>query len=91
MELDNDLVQVTGSIAGFLTTVAFFPQAYKVYKTRDTQAISLFMFIILNIGLSGWIIYGVMLKQLPIIIPNVVTMILALYILVCKFNNHRKS
>ena len=34
----------------FLTTVAFVPQAYKVYKTNQTKDLSLFLFLIFSLG-----------------------------------------
>lgn len=82
---NQEIIELVGGLAGTLTTVSFFPQAYKVYKTRDTSAISLKMFIILNMGLLGWIVYGVLLKQVPVIIPNIFTFLLAFYILLMKF------
>ena len=33
-----------GAIAATLTTICFIPQALKVVKTRDTKAISLYMY-----------------------------------------------
>ena len=35
-----------GFFSGFCTTVAFVPQAYKVWKTKSTKDISLWMFLI---------------------------------------------
>jgi len=88
--MDNQqIIEGLGGLAGTLTTIAFFPQAYKVYKSGDTSAISLRMFIILNIGLIGWTIYGIMLKQVPVIIPNIMTFVLAFYILIRKIKAKR--
>ncbi len=87
--MDNNLIQIVGSLSGFLTTAAFLPQAYKVYKTKDTHSISLYMFIILNIGLAGWVVYGLITDQLPIILTNVVTFILAFYILIIKIKEQK--
>lgn len=77
-------IEAIGGVAGLLTTTAFVPQAYKVYKTKKAESISLYMFIILNLGLLGWITYGILLNQIPIILPNIITFILALYILIVK-------
>jgi MtN3 and saliva related transmembrane protein len=77
-------VEIVGGVSGLLTTIAFFPQALKVYKTRDTSSISLIMFVILNIGLAGWVYYGILMQQIPVIIPNIVTLMLASYILIIK-------
>ncbi len=73
-----------GYLAAFCTTVAFIPQAIKVYKTKHTKDISLGMFSLLNAGLIFWLIYGLALNSYPIILANALTLIFAIYILVIK-------
>ncbi|MGL5080637.1 MAG: SemiSWEET transporter [Microcoleaceae cyanobacterium] len=75
------LVTLIGLLAGTCTTVAFLPQVLKTWKTKSTQDVSLEMFIIFCIGVSLWLIYGLLLQDLPIIIANVLTLILASIIL----------
>jgi MtN3 and saliva related transmembrane protein len=75
-----------GFIAAFCTTVAFIPQAVKVYKSRHTKDISLGMFSLLNIGIVLWLWYGLIIKSYPIIISNVITLAFALYILITKIS-----
>ena len=76
--------ELVGSIAAFLTTVAFVPQAYKVYKTNQTKDLSLFLFLIFSLGVFMWLIYGIMKEDLPIMIANSITLFLSLYILYKK-------
>lgn len=73
-----------GFAAAFCTTIAFVPQAIKVYKTKHTKDISLVMFLLMNLGIVLWLIYGLMLNSYPIIIANAVTIVLAFYILARK-------
>lgn len=73
-----------GFLAAFCTTIAFIPQAVKIYKSKHTKDISLGMFSLLNIGLVLWLCYGLMIESYPIIISNVITIIFALYILITK-------
>ena len=42
----------------FLTTSAFIPQVYKIYKEKKADGISLTMYIILFIGVLLWFVYG---------------------------------
>jgi len=77
-------IEILGYIAAALTTVAFVPQVVLVYKTKNTSSISLLMFLIFNLGLICWGIYGIILHQLPIILANCVTLALAMYILLMK-------
>ena len=73
-----------GFLAAFCTTIAFIPQAVKVYKSKHTKDISMGMFSLLNIGLVLWLWYGLIIDSFPIIISNAVTIIFALYILITK-------
>ncbi len=73
-----------GFFAGFCTTVAFFPQAVKVWKSKSTKDISLYMFIIFTTGVVCWLIYGVAMSDIPLILANAVTLILSIFILIYK-------
>lgn len=73
-----------GYIAAFLTTTAFFPQAYAVYKTRHTKDLSLGLFLLISIGMFLWLLYGLAIKSYPVIIANFISFIAAFYILIMK-------
>lgn len=76
--------EIIGFFAAILTTVAFFPQVIKVYKTKETKSISLSMYIVFSIGVLFWLIYGLHLKSLPIVLANAITLISSIYILHMK-------
>ncbi len=79
------LINITGTIAAILTTVSFVPQALKTLKTKQTHDISLFMYVLFIAGVLMWLIYGLLIKSLPIILANAVTMCLIIPILIMKF------
>lgn len=70
-----------GFLAAFCTTIAFMPQALKVLKTRDTQSLSLSMYLIFTIGVGLWLAYGWIKQDMAMIIANIITLILACAIL----------
>lgn len=70
-----------GTIAAILTTASFLPQAIKTIKTKDTKGISTGMYSMFVVGVFLWIIYGIQIKDMPIIIANIITFILASIIL----------
>lgn len=78
------ILKYIGFFAAFCTTISFLPQAIKVYKSKSTKDISLYMFLIFTIGTSCWLIYGVVISSVPIILANTITLILSFSILVCK-------
>ena len=82
--LSSFVLKYIGFFAAFCTTFAFFPQAVKVWKTKSTKDISLYMFIIFTTGVFSWLIYGIIISDLLIILANAITLILSLFILICK-------
>lgn len=77
-------LDVLGYVAALLTSGAFVPQAVKTIRSRDTRAISLWMYLVFTAGVGFWLAYGVALESLPIILANVVTFLLAATILALK-------
>ena len=73
-----------GSAAATLTTTAFIPQAWKVWRTRHTADISLGMYALFTLGVAMWLAYGTLLESWPIIIANSVTLLLAGLVLAMK-------
>lgn len=73
-----------GSIAATLTTTAFIPQVWQVWRTRHTHDISLGMYAIFTSGVAMWLIYGLSLGSWPIIVANSITLMLAGAVLVMK-------
>jgi MtN3 and saliva related transmembrane protein len=85
------MIEILGFAAAIFTTTAFVPQAYRVYKTKKTGDLSLSMFAMFSIGVFLWLIYGIAISSVPVICANVVTLILALYILVIKVTGDKKA
>ncbi|PXX41541.1 SemiSWEET transporter [Undibacterium pigrum] len=79
--LSADMV---GYIAACLTTTAFIPQAWLTWRRKRAEGVSLGMYLILVSGVLMWLLYGLMLGALPVIIANIVTLVLASFILIMK-------
>jgi MtN3 and saliva related transmembrane protein len=77
-------ITLIGLAAATLTTVAFIPQVVRAWRTRSTRDISLPMFLVLALGITLWLIYGAMIRDLPLIAANLVTLVLVLMILFFK-------
>jgi MtN3 and saliva related transmembrane protein len=73
-----------GIAAAILTTAAFAPQAIQAWRTRSTKDVSLSMFLMMVSGILLWLIYGLLIGDLPLILANAVTLLLAGAILVAK-------
>jgi MtN3 and saliva related transmembrane protein len=82
-----DISEVVGYFAAFLTTVAFIPQAYHSWQTRDLSGISLPMYSLFSAGVFFWLAYGLMIASWPIIIANAITFTLACIVLYLKIRH----
>ena len=74
-------------LAAILTTSAFIPQVYKIYKEKKAQGVSLTMYLIMFVGVLLWLVYGVLIGSIAIIIANSVTAILQLFVIIFKLKN----
>ena len=75
---------VLGYIAASLTTIAFVPQAWKTFRTKDVSGVSLRMYSVFTTGVAFWLAYGLVLKEPPMILANSLSLVLACAVLVMK-------
>ncbi|MES2424903.1 MAG: SemiSWEET transporter [Pseudomonadota bacterium] len=73
-----------GYLAASLTTLAFVPQAWMTWRSRDVRGISLGMYSVFTAGVALWLVYGVLLGAWPLMLANGITLVLALFILGMK-------
>jgi MtN3 and saliva related transmembrane protein len=84
-------VTVVSLFAATLSMVSFVPQAWAVVRSRNTDGISLKMYLITVVGFIAWLAYGVLLMQWAIIVQNVICLCLSSFILVMKLLPQRKK
>jgi MtN3 and saliva related transmembrane protein len=78
------MIDLIGYLAAILTTTAFVPQAYKIWKTKYAQGVSLTMYLIMFTGVSLWGIYGFLIQSYPMILANFITASLLIMIIYFK-------
>lgn len=79
--------ELIGYAAATLTTAAFVPQAWLVWRTRRADSVSLGMYSLFTLGVAFWLIYGILLGSWPMIAANSVTLLLAVFILAMKIRH----
>ena len=77
-------IDAIGFIAAILTTGSFVPQAWHTFKTKDVSGISLAKYSAFTLGITLWLVYGLLLRAWPIVVANVITLALAVAILRMK-------
>lgn len=79
--------QILGYIAAALTTLSFLPQAIKCLHSRNTEDISLGMYLLFVLGTACWLSYGLYRGDVPVVSANAITFVLASIILGLKIHN----
>jgi MtN3 and saliva related transmembrane protein len=85
--VNQDVIEVVGLVAGALTTASFLPQVAKVLREKNTTGISLGMYSAFTLGVALWLVYGLLLERPAIIIPNLITFVLAGLVLILKIRH----
>lgn len=79
-----DRIEMLGLLAGSFTTAAFLPQVLKTWKSRSAKDLSLGMFSLFCLGVALWLVYGVVVRDVPVIAANLLTLLLASSLLYFK-------
>jgi len=79
--------ETIGYFAAFFTTVAYIPQAIKVFREKHTTSISIGMYAMITTGIGLWFIYGLMIGSPSLLLANGITFVLALSILIMKIRH----
>ncbi len=77
-----EMIIILGLVAAICTTASFLPQTIKTIKTKHIKSLSLSMYVVLTIGVFLWILYGILIKDLPLILANGLTFVFSAIILV---------
>ena len=81
------IIEMVGFSASLLSILNQFPQAIKVFTTKDTHSISLVMYCIVVVCITLWLVYGILLKDAPLIWANALSLIPITYIFIMKLTN----
>lgn len=76
-------IAILGLVAGTITSITFVPQVIKIWQTRSAKDLSISMLLLLLLGVSMWLAYGILIKDVAIIYTN--SMVLAMGFLMLFF------
>lgn len=68
-------IKILGLIAGFFTSVGFVPQIIKGFKTKKMKDVALWQYILTFVGITLWLIYGTIIKDIPLIASNAFSLV----------------
>jgi MtN3 and saliva related transmembrane protein len=80
-------IESIGGAAAILTTLCWLPQTIRAIRHRDTASLSLVTFGAFSLGISLWLVYGILIGSWPVILANVFTLVLNGIIVVQKLRH----
>lgn len=81
------MADIVGYLGGFFIMISFIPQVLKSYRTKSVQDLSLGMIATTLIGTLFWVVFGFMIKSMPVIIMNGIFGMIVLYQLFLKMKH----
>ena len=82
---------ILGVMAGTLTTISFIPQVLKIYKTKDAKDLSIITFYMFSCGVFLWLVYGIVIREWPVILANGITFVLSCLIIAMKIKYRKRK
>jgi MtN3 and saliva related transmembrane protein len=82
-------IEWLGLVAGALTTFGLLPQLIRIFKLKSAHEISLLWSLLLLVGISCWLGYGIYLRLIPLILWNAVSAVFALALIYAKLKYGR--
>jgi MtN3 and saliva related transmembrane protein len=67
--------QVLTTIVGIVMSIGYFPQAWKLYKTKSAKDISMVTFTIFAVGTAIRTLYGIVVHDIVLILSFIVGVI----------------
>jgi MtN3 and saliva related transmembrane protein len=78
------IANLIGIMATVFAVSSTIPQILKIIKSKKSEDISIWLALVLIIGLSLWVIYGIAKKDFVIIIANSISVLLNTIMLFLK-------
>jgi MtN3 and saliva related transmembrane protein len=79
------ILSILATVFGITNGFANSPQIYRIFKTRSAKDISPLTYIILTLGTIVWILYGIEIKNIPVLIMNSLALLQFILIIIGIF------
>jgi MtN3 and saliva related transmembrane protein len=91
LELDDTMMGVIGILAGILILSGWVPQIAKGYRTKKLTDVSSYLMILIFVGATLWLIYGMALDDVYIMGVNLAAMFLTMLLLTMKLKYEKNA
>ena len=91
LELDDTMMGIIGILAGVLILSGWVPQIAKGYRTKKLTDVSSYLMILIFVGATLWLIYGMALDDVYIMGVNLAAMFLTMVLLAMKLKYEKNA
>ena len=91
LELDDTMMGIIGILAGVLILSGWVPQIAKGYRTKKLTDVSSYLMILIFVGATLWLIYGMALDDVYIMGVNLAAMFLTMVLLSMKLKYEKDA
>jgi len=74
-------LSILTTIVGMGMSFGYFAQTIKIIKRKSAQDVSLITYLIFGFGIVIWLLYGISIKDTPIILSNIAALLGALSVM----------
>jgi len=85
------IIQWFATITGVLMSLGYYPQIWKIVKTKSAKDIAIPSYVIFSIGTVSWLFYGFYLHDLTIVLSFGLGVIGSWTILILTFWYRKKN
>jgi MtN3 and saliva related transmembrane protein len=82
-------IEILGLAAGTISSITFLPQVIKIWQTKSAKDLSIPMLLLLVLGVSMWLAYGIIIKNVPVIYTNSMVLLMSFIMLFFKFKYNK--
>ncbi len=86
-----NVLAVLTTIAGVIMSFGYYPQAFKIIKNKSVKNVSLSTYLMFFPGVVIWLLYGISLKDIPLIVANSLAVIGCFLVLLAYFIYRKKD
>jgi len=87
--LPGNLTSLIGMLAALCSTITLLPQLLKM-RRGSTRDLSYLMLLLYLTGVLLWLLYGILLRSLPLLLSNAPAACLAIACITTKWRSDRK-
>ena len=84
------IIKILATIMGIVMSLGYFPQAYRIYKNKSSKNVSILSYVIFSFGTLTWLVYGLLINDLPIILGFILGVIGSWLVLILTLIYNKK-